>query len=286
MRQPVRSLLIHLQKTAFLALLSLLVSCASLSPDGVGRVKRYLFAHETVQPAIDGYKIAFISDLHYPSLFNHKRLQKLVHKLQEESPDMLLLGGDYVTVNDSIDALFKSLSAVNATYGTYAVLGNHDVKNRELITESMNRYGIELLDGVAESILVENGFSGETGEFSIAGVSNSFAIDSMFAQCLEKVGGSGLVILLCHTPDFAERNSVAADLVLSGHTHGGQVSFFGLYTPVSNSRYGNRFLRGMNSTTVGSTVITTNGVGTSRRKVRFCVPSEIVIVTLRSKCDR
>lgn len=277
------SLLVYcLKKAVVLLSACLLVSCASLSPNGVGRVKRYVFAHEAVQPAIDGRKIAFISDLHYPSLFSHKRLQKLVHKLQEESPDLLLLGGDYVTDNDSIEALFESLSAVNPSLGTYAVLGNHDVKNRALVTESMNRHGVKLLDGVVECTRLENG-SGETAGFLVAGVSNSFVRDSLFAQYVERAGDYGFVILLCHTPDFAELNSIAVDLVLSGHTHGGQVSLLGLYTPVKNTRYGKRFLRGCNKTTTGITVITTNGVGSSRRKIRFCVPSEIVIVTLKKK---
>lgn len=260
----------------------LLVSCASLSPNGVGRVKRYVFAHEAVQPAIDGCKIAFISDLHYPSLFSHTRLQKLVRKLQEESPDLLLLGGDYVTDNDSVDALFESLSAVKPSLGTYAVLGNHEIKTRELVAESMSRHGIKLLDNVAECTQLESA-SGETADYVVAGVSNSFVRDSLFAQYMERAGDCGFVILLCHTPDFAELNSIDADLVLSGHTHGGQVSLLGLYTPVKNTRYGKRFLRGRNKTTNGTTVITTNGVGTSRRKIRFCVPSEIVIVTLKKK---
>ena len=97
----------------------------------------------------------------------------------------------------------------------------------------------------------------------------------------ETVPDSLFTVLLCHTPDYAERSSTTADLVLSGHTHGGQVSLLGLYTPVRNSVYGTRFLRGMNNTTAGSTVITTNGVGTSRKKIRFCVPSEIVVVRLK-----
>ena len=82
-------------------------------------------------------------------------------------------------------------------------------------------------------------------------------------------------------PDFAQDVRIACDLVLSGHTHGGQVSLLRLCTPVKNSKYGMRFLRGLNRTDEGVPVITTNGVGTSRRKVRFCVPSEVVVVTLR-----
>ena len=258
------------------AAMLLISSCASLSPNGVGRVKRYTFAEESVPEEFDGWKFAFVSDLHYPSLFTTKRLGKLVRTLQKEAPKALLLGGDYVTDNDSIDALFKSLSAVKTSLGTYAVLGNHDKRNEALIRQAMDKYGIRLLDGWAQYMLFDAG-----GELSIAGVRDSFAEDSLFARYMERVGHSEFVILLSHNPDFVERHSITADLAFAGHTHGGQVSLLGLYTPVKNTRYGRRFLRGRNRTTNGTTMITTNGVGTSRRKLRFCVPSEIVVVTLK-----
>ena len=260
------------------AVMLLISSCASLSPNGVGRVKRYTFAEESVPEEFDGWKFAFVSDFHYPSLFTTKRLGKLVRTLQKEAPEALLLGGDYVTDNDSIDALFKSLSVVKTSLGTYAVLGNHDKRNEVLIRQAMDKYGIRLLDGWAQYMLFDAG-----GELSIAGVRDSFAEDSLFARYMERVGHSEFVILLSHNPDFVERNSITADLGFAGHTHGGQVSLLGLYTPVKNTRYGRRFLRGRNRTTNGTTMITTNGVGTSRRKLRFCVPSEIVIVTLERK---
>ena len=260
------------------AAMLLISSCASLSPNGVGRVKRYTFAEECVSEELDGCKIAFISDLHYPSLFTSKRLGKLVRRLQQESPDMLLLGGDYVTDNDSIDALFKSLSAVESSFGTYAVLGNHDMRDEPLIRQAMDKYGIVLLDG---KVLHQHSFA--VGGFVVAGVYDSFASDTLFAQSVGRANDSGFVILLSHNPDFVERHSINADLTFAGHTHGGQVSLFGIYTPVKNTGYGKRFLRGRNSTSNGTTIITTNGVGTSRRKLRFCVPSELVIVTLKKQ---
>lgn len=259
------------------AAMLLISSCASLSPNGVGRVKRYTFVDESVPEGLDGYKIAFISDLHYPSLFTHKRLGKLVGKLQQESPDILLLGGDYVTDSDSIDVLFKSLSEVGPCWGKYVVLGNHDMHNESLIRQAVDKYGFCLLDGNATYV----DFIDECCEYAVAGVYDSFADDTLFARYMEDIEESRFVILVSHNPDFIERHSITAHLAFAGHTHGGQVSLFGLYTPVKNTRYGRRFLRGMNKTTNGTTVITTNGVGTSRRKVRFCVPSELVIVTLK-----
>ena len=260
------------------AAMLLISSCASLSRSGVGRVKHYTVESARLPQAFDGCRVAFVSDIHYPSLFDEKRLGKLVSCLNGLEADMLLLGGDYVTENDSIDALFGALGKVETLHGIYAVLGNHERGNATLVGRAMEENGIVLL---ADSMMY---VSCNGDSLCLAGVSDSFSDDwSPFVSQVSS--GSGFVILLAHTPDYAERTSTAADLVLSGHTHGGQVTLFGMYTPVKNSAYGKRFLRGLNRTGNGVPVITTNGVGTSRRKVRFCVPSEIVVVTLRRACQ-
>lgn len=261
----------------FLLTALLLSSCASLSQNGVGRVKHYSFAHEDVPAGFDGYKIAFISDTHYPSLFNHKRLGKLVRRLKREDADVLLLGGDYVTSDDYMNELFDSLSTVKPVDGVYAVLGNHEKRYEEMAVQAMDDYGVVLL---ADSVVP---LSREDDVIYLVGIYDSFDYNPLVVQPEELVDAEAFVLMLCHTPDYAEQSLTTADIVLSGHTHGGQVSLFGLYTPVKNTQYGNRFLRGMNRTTSGASVITTNGVGTSRRKVRFCVPSEIVLVTLKMK---
>ena len=261
----------------FLVTALLLSSCASLSQNGVGRVKYYSFAHEDVPAGFDGYKIAFISDIHYPSLFSHRRLGKLVRRLKREDADVLLLGGDYVTSDDYLNELFDSLSSVKPVDGIYAVLGNHEKRCEETAVQAMNDYGVVLLtDSVVH-------LSREDDVIYLVGIYDSFDYNPLVVQPEELVETEAFVLMLCHTPDYAEQSLTTADIVLSGHTHGGQVSLFGLYTPVKNTQYGNRFLRGMNRTTSGASVITTNGVGTSRRKVRFCVPSEIVLVTLKMK---
>ena len=261
----------------FLLTALLLSSCASLSQNGVGRVKHYSFAHEDVPAGFDGYKIAFISDTHYPSLFSHKRLGKLVRRLKREDADVLLLGGDYVTSDDYMNELFDSLSTVKPVDGVYAVLGNHEKRYEEMAVQAMDDYGVVLL---ADSVVP---LSREDDVIYLVGIYDSFDYNPLAVQPVEFVDDEAFVVMLCHTPDYAEQSSTTADIVLSGHTHGGQVSLFGLYTPVKNTQYGNSFLRGMNRTTSGASVITTNGVGTSRRKVRFCVPSEIVLVTLKTR---
>ena len=257
-----------------LILVCTITSCASLSPNGVGRVRDYEISSEQLPAEFDGYSIAFISDIHYPSLFTRSRLAKIVRKLHMTSPDLLLLGGDYVTSESYIEELFDSISSIKTTDGIYAVLGNHERRNKDKIASSMQMHGITLLDDKVVEIR-RNG-----KPIYIAGILDSFKHDPLVTQPAETVPDSAYTILVCHTPDYAERSNTTADLTLSGHTHGGQVSLFGLYTPVKNTVYGKRFLKGRNKTTSGSTIITTTGVGTSRKKIRFCVPSELVLIKL------
>jgi predicted MPP superfamily phosphohydrolase len=220
------------------AAMLLILSCASLSSSGVGRIKHYVVESDRLPVSFDGYSVAFISDIHYPSLFTHKRLAKLVRKLRNENPDMLLLGGDYVTDNSYISELFDSLSTVHPSDGTFAVLGNHARRNSALVADAMAKCGIELLcDDVV--YVTRDGSS-----IALFGVEDSFAYDTLAVASTGVVSDSLFTVLLCHTPDYAEQTSATADLVLSGHTHGGQVTLMGIYTPVKNSVYGSVFCVG------------------------------------------
>ena len=87
--------------------------------------------------------------------------------------------------------------------------------------------------------------------------------------------------LLTHTPDYAEDVDISnTDLALAGHTHGGQITLFGLYAPKTGSRYGQRFRTGKKENSKGIPVIITNGLGTSWMNFRLFAPSEVVLIRL------
>ncbi|MBR2416746.1 MAG: metallophosphoesterase [Bacteroidaceae bacterium] len=260
---------------AFVLLIS---SCATLSGNGVGRIKHYTIESDRLPASFDGFTAAFLSDLHFPSKFTPKRLQKVVAALSHLAPDAIFMGGDYVPSPQYAQLLFSSFSSVETACGKYAVLGNHDYRLRDSVAVAMERSGVRLLADEV-SYLQRGGDS-----IAVVGVYNPFKPSAAVRQLATGVQGDCFTIILSHTPDFAQDTRVPCELVLAGHTHGGQVSLLGLYTPVKNTKYGARFLRGLNSTTDGVPVITTNGVGTSRRKLRFCVPSEIVVITFKRMC--
>lgn len=261
---------------AFLLLIS---SCATLSGSGVGRVKHYVIESDRLPSSFDGVSVAFLSDIHLPSKLTYKRLQKIVARLCKEAPDLLFLGGDYTSSVEHVQPLFSSFSSVKTVYGKYAVLGNHDYRLRDTLAVAMQHGGVRLLND--EAVYIKNG----ADSIAVIGVYNPFKPSLAVQELADNVQKDCFTMILSHTPDFAQDTNVRCDLLLAGHTHGGQVSLLGLYTPVKNTKYGSRFLRGRNYTIEGVPVITTNGVGTSRRKLRFCVPSEIVIITLKTIND-
>jgi predicted MPP superfamily phosphohydrolase len=265
-------------------LLVLFSSCSStkqLSRRGVARIKAYTFAHGDIPKAFDGFRIAFISDLHYKSTLQEAGLSKLIKQLQLLHADVLLMGGDYKEGVENIAPLFQALSKVKPTYGIIGVLGNNDyeVGYDELLREA-KRNDIVLLENRCDTLLKE----GE--RIVIAGVRNPFDLRTNGESPDRLLSDSDFVVLLSHTPDYAQDVDIRkSDLVLAGHTHGGQVTLFGLYAPKTASHYGQHFRSGLRYTIQKKPVIITNGIGTSQKPIRMFAPSEIVLVTLRRLFD-
>lgn len=242
---------------------------------GVGRAVQYSVEHPDVPEAFRGFRIAFVSDIHYASKFKQKHIAALTRTLRFLKPDLVLLGGDYQEGCDYVEELFDSLASVSAPYGMAAVMGNNDYERcHGLIVESMQKHGIVPLEH--KVLPVEK----DGKQIYIAGVRNPFDLKNNGVSPAQSCDSAAYVILLTHTPDYAQTvDNSRADLALAGHTHGGQVAFFG-YAPVTASQYGQRFVRGLSHTDQEVPVITTNGIGTSRWKVRIGARSEVLLIEL------
>ncbi len=242
---------------------------------GIDRIKRYDFSHPDVPEAFEGFRIAFISDLHYKSLFREKALEALVRLLNEQQADVLLMGGDYQEGCQYVPELFEALAQVKTSFGTYGVMGNNDYERcYDNIVREMQYYGMHVLEHKVDTL--------KRGDerILIAGVRNPF--DLMGSRTSPTLGLSpdDFVIMLVHTPDYVQMFPVDhTDLALAGHTHGGQVVVLGI-APIVPSRYGTRFLTGLKYTTSHLPVIITNGLGTSNKDIRIGAPSEIIMITL------
>ena len=245
---------------------------------GIKRVRTYDITSQEIPAAFDGYKMAFVTDTHYPSLFTDETLTSLDSVLKELHPDALLLGGDYQEDCEHVEPLFKTIMECAPKDGAYAVLGNNDLERcTDVIVSLMKDYNITLVEDTTTQI--RRGRS----HITVAGVRNTFQPRESHISPTLNEPASDFVILLTHTPDYAEDQDITnADITLAGHTHGGQVTLFGAWAPVTASHYGQRFLKGLNKNSAGQSVITSTGLGTSRHAVRFFAPSEVVLLRLHS----
>ena len=250
------------------------VSVSSVYP-GIDRVKKYEFTHRDVPDAFDGFRIAFISDLHYKSLFKEKGLESLVRLLNAQHADVLLMGGDYQEGCQYVPELFAALAKVKTPMGTYGVMGNNDYERcHDEIIRTMKHYGMRPLEHEVDTLRKDG------QQIIVAGVCNPFDLKQNGVSPTLALSPNDFVILLVHTPDYVEDVSVAnTDIALAGHTHGGQVRVFG-YAPIQNSHYGTRFLTGLAYNSTKMPLIVTNGIGTSQMPVRIGAPAEIIMITL------
>ena len=270
-----------------------LASCTSVRYTGVSRIRDYDITSPQLPEAFDGYRIAFASDFHLKSKFKERQLRGTVKALQALAPDVLMLGGDYQEGCEYVGPLFDELAKATPPDGIYAVLGNNDYERcTQHIRETMLEYGIILLEDStafihrgADSIIVW-GANAYAGRYATAPKRDGIDIRMDKSELSSQTSGyktsKDFVILLTHTPDYIEEPEAnIANLALAGHTHGGQVTLFGLYAPVTASKYGMRYRTGLKHNRQGIPIIISNGLGTSRRPIRMFAPTDIVIVTLR-----
>lgn len=222
-------------------------------------------------------KIIFVSDFHLDKFSSSERVADIVARVNRLNPDIIVLGGDYVTDEEEYLApCFEELSKLKAPLGVYGVTGNHDsVASYRLTVKYMEKAGITPLENTAKWIEV----NGE--KIKLGGVKTSYGEISDAEPTTDNTEIDDFIILVSHNPDFAEDlHTNRIDLMLSGHTHGGQVTLFGLWAPYIPSDYGQKYLKGIVETN-DIKVLVSNGIGTSALPIRFFARPQIDIIILK-----
>ncbi len=256
----------------------------------------YLMAHMYLEPfflsvwetdiksvqipqTFDGKKIVFMSDIHHGPHFSTGRVRSLVEKVNGLKPDVILLGGDYAEGDQYVKPCLDELKELKAPFGVFGVRGNHDHwDGAELSKKSMVEAGIKLIENSSECLIV-NG-----QKIIVAGAGDLWEGAQEISGPLSTVSDTDFVILVSHNPDYAEKIGAyydKIDLMLSGHTHGGQISVFGLYSPVLPSAYGQKYRSGMVQRG-GMKLLISNGVGCVGLPARFFCRPDIISITLKT----
>ena len=219
-------------------------------------------------------RVALVADFHYGTYVDENRLHSIVEETNKQNPDMIILAGDYVTNDESkVDECFNQLANLRAPLGVYAVLGNNDPK--EKVIDTLDKTGSISYIG-NEGIWIQK----DNAQIRLGGVGDLSTGTHNVRATTENVTDNDFVKLVYHNPNFfpyLENSSV--DLSLSGHTHGGQLNFFG-YTPFIEKAMNNvTYVSGLYSEGQHSLVVT-NGIGEVKVPLRFMATPQITMVRL------
>ncbi len=185
------------------------------------------------------------ADSHVGSTFDGEGFEKLMERVNKEKPDIVLLAGDFVDDGTTKDDMVKSCEAlgkVDAKYGVWYCCGNHD---KGYYGSSRGFSAQELLDNLTENgvHVLEDDYEIVDGRFCIVGrADKSFEDRKPIGKLLEDIDDDKYIIVMDHQPaDYDAESKTKADLVVSGHTHGGQLfpmTHFGLFMSVNDRTYG------------------------------------------------
>lgn len=228
-------------------------------------------------PSSDGRVIIFASDFHLGTMLGEEWLRARIDQIQAEHPDIIVLGGDILEGDDPSERdLVSSLHRLSAPLGVWAVTGNH-----EFHADTRNGNN-NLLENVGINVLHDRCVQLEPG-LALAGVddlvSRRRTVDTapLVKKALEGCRSAGTIVFTSHAPSNVDTAAKAGvQLMLSGHTHNGQIWPFGYFVRFLNPYYSGAYeVDGMH-------LFVSRGAGTWGPRMRLWHRGEILRLTVRA----
>ena len=220
--------------------------------------------------ALGGLRIGLITDTHRSRWVSHDDVSHAAAMLMNERPDLIVLGGDYVTWGDReyVAAAADALASLRAPHGVFGILGNHDDDHD--MPAALGAHGVEVLKDARTRVQIK----GEALE--LVGIRYWTRRAADIAALTH--GANGTIVLLAHDPRrLAEAAELGVPLVLSGHTHGGQI-VLPLVGALAAQKYPVVAGLGRRGST---TMFVSRGVGTIYVPIRLSCPPEVAVLTLQ-----
>jgi predicted MPP superfamily phosphohydrolase len=239
--------------------------------------------------ALDGLRVVQLTDVHHGPWLSLAYVRDVVQTTNELAPDLVCLTGDYVHHSEAyIEPVVEELARLRPRIATVAVLGNHDWwEDVDRMRRALDRASIPLLDNGRRVLTPDRRVTADAAEgLAVCGVGDLWEDTQDYQAALGGLPADMPRLLLSHNPDVAEEpdlvlSGLRVDLMLSGHTHGGQVRFPFLGPPVTNSRFGQKYAEGLVQGPV-CRVFVCRGIGVSGFPLRLGVPPEIAVLELRT----
>lgn len=221
-----------------------------------------------------------ISDVHYGEYFDEEMLAKVVDKVNREKPDIVVFTGDLYdiyTKSPETKPLIRQLGRIEAVVGKYAVWGNHDYGGgaSRVYADIMEDSEFTLLKNSAVKVELSN-----EKTLSLGGVDDSLLGKGDITATNNGMKDADFQILMTHEPDIVEGIALpGVDLVLAGHSHGGQVRI-PFVDPVGTT-LAHQYKGGWYTIGEGTSMYVNSGIGTTKLPVRFLVPPQIAVFRIQ-----
>ncbi len=227
--------------------------------------------------AFSGFRLVHLTDLHYGLLVPLFLIRNVIARANSIARDAIVCTGDYVHEKNStgqIDAVWPLISGLNAPSGVFSILGNHDHwADTGRSQYWLRKTGQDLRHKTAS---IDRGGS----RLWLVGAGDLWEDHRQLDDLMQKIPESECRLVLAHNPDTADTDfSTRVDLMISGHTHGGQVDIPLVGTPVLPVR-NKTYSSGLKKSPRGASVFISKGIGWAVYPVRFnCLP-EIAVLEL------
>lgn len=223
---------------------------------------------------LDGLRIVHLSDIHHSPFTNLEHIARAVEVSNRLKPDLFILTGDYVShESEYIAPVAEVLGGLESEFGTFACLGNHDHwTDAELVTRYFRRAKI--------NVLINEGFrfAARDASFWMCGVDDYMVGKTDLRSALRGAFPDEMKLLLAHNPIILRQAArFDVDLMLSGHTHGGQVKLRDEDKRVLPQRKLKNGLHQRKNTQI----YITRGIGTVVLPIRYQCPPEISLIELK-----
>lgn len=223
----------------------------------------------------DGLKIIFLSDIHFGK-YDKRFLDEVINISNREQPDLVFFGGDLISKEKYIYQAGEIIKSLQAKLGKYAVLGNHDYwTNHKKVIDSLERAGFKVLSNEFVDISIG------AQKLIIFGIDSPRSLMKKAKEILKTHADKDPEIIITHNPDhIASLPIEPLSLILSGHTHGGQIQFPIIGPIMLPSSFNRKFSQGIYRRK-GNILIIGKGIG-GDPPFRFRCKPEIIKIILRS----
>ena len=263
-----------------LAVILLTIGIISYGIYNTNQIKTVSYEIELNNTSLNDLRIVLISDLHLGDVNSERNLDRIVQNINSLNPDIVCIVGDIFNDDfnlirnpDRAIALFRT---INATYGVFACLGNHDGgRTLNQMKNFLEKSSIKLLND--EYVIIDNRFAlfGRLDATPIRGFGELQRRD--ISQTIASVGANMPVIVMEHNPSHIKEYGREVDLILAGHTHGGQMFPGNLVTRAMFVVAHGHYQKDVDS----PHVIVTSGVSTWRPPMRIGTNNEIASILIR-----